>query len=130
MKHGKVGEEGFFRPGVVPENGENKNSSIDSTRTIRHVQALGDNTEITIDEQISREHHLQSTKPAPPDVYAISRISLQSSGDDVKRVVRDKHIETHTDERRGQLLFRAEEDKIEEEARLVAWAANGMLNPE
>ena len=72
----------------------------------------------------------QEPAPAPLDIYTILRISPQSSGDDMKRAVRDRRVETHPDKRKRQGLSEEDEEKIEEEARLIGWAADIMLDPE
>ena len=69
-------------------------------------------------------------EPAPLDIYTILKISPESSPDDIKRTVRIRRIETHPDKRRRQSSSREEEDTIEEEAKLVGWAADIVLDPE
>lgn len=41
-----------------------------------------------------------------------------------------RRVETHPDRRRRRGLSREEEDKIDEEAKLVGWAADILLDPE
>lgn len=72
----------------------------------------------------------ESQELAPLDIYAILKISPQSSSDDIKRVVKKRRIETHPDKRKRQVLSQEEEDKIDEESKLVGWAADIMLDPE
>ena len=72
----------------------------------------------------------ESQELAPPDIYAILKISPQSSLNDIKRVVKSRRIETHPDKRKRQVLSREEEDKIDEEAKLVGWAADIVLDQE
>ncbi|KAM0800926.1 hypothetical protein BDR22DRAFT_888941 [Usnea florida] len=72
----------------------------------------------------------ESQELAPLDIYAILKISPQSSLNDIKRVVKSRRIETHPDKRKRQVLSREEEDKIDEEAKLVGWAADIMLDQE
>lgn len=69
-------------------------------------------------------------EPAPLDIYTILRISPRSSPDDMKRAVRVRRVETHPDRRRRRGLSGEEEDKIDEEAKLVGWAADILLDPE
>ena len=63
-------------------------------------------------------------------MYVILRMSPHSSGDDVKRAVRDMYTETHTDNLKRHILLRAEEDNIEEESKLVVGAADVMFDLE
>ena len=108
MKNGKVGEERYFRPpGIVLENGENNNSSRESTRMMCHVKALGDDTEIPTDEQISRKHRLQCKIHKSQHRWT----SIPSGGshrrdaeDDVKHVVRDMYTGADINERKSQVL--------------------------
>lgn len=69
-------------------------------------------------------------EPAPLDIYTILKISPESSPDDMKRAVRVRRVETHPDKRRRQGLSKEEEDMIDEEAKLVGWAADILLDPE
>ena len=68
--------------------------------------------------------------PAPLDIYAILKISPQSSPDEMKRAVRVRRVEIHPDKRKRQGLSKEEEDMIEEEAKLVGWAADILLDQE
>ena len=72
----------------------------------------------------------ESQELAPLDIYAILKILPQSSPDYVKRVVKIRRIETHPDKRKRQALSQKEEDKIDEEAKLVGWAADILQDPE
>ena len=69
-------------------------------------------------------------EPAPLDIYTILNISPRSSPYEMKRAVRDRRIETHPDKRKRQGLAKEEGDELEEEAKLVGWAADILLDSE
>lgn len=48
----------------------------------------------------------------------------------MKQAVRVRRVETHPDKRKRQGLSQGEEDWIDEEAKLVGWAADILLDPE
>ena len=81
-------------------------------------------------EQSAPPPSQEPQEPAPLDLYTILKISPGSSQDDIKRAVRTRRVETHPDKRKGQNLSIEEEDTIDEEAKLVGWAADIVLDPE
>ena len=80
-------------------------------------------------EQRAPPPNQEPQETAPLDIYAILKISPESSPDDIKRAVGVRRIETHPDKRRRQESSR-EEEPIDKEAKLVGWAADMMLEPE
>lgn len=69
-------------------------------------------------------------EPEPLDIYTILKISPQSPPEVMKQAVRVRRVETHPDKRKRQGLSQGEEDWIDEEAKLVGWAADILLDPE
>ncbi|MCJ1452906.1 hypothetical protein MMC28_003251 [Mycoblastus sanguinarius] len=74
--------------------------------------------------------------PSPPrqdgplDIYAILKVHPQSSAGDIKRAARERRIETHPDRMKRKNMSRQEEARIDEEAKLVGWAADIVLDAE
>ena len=81
-------------------------------------------------EQSTPPPSQEPQKPAPLDLYTILKISSESSQDDIKRAVRVRRVETHPDKRKRPGSSIAEEVTIDEEAKMVGWAADIVLDPE
>lgn len=69
-------------------------------------------------------------EPAPPNIYKILKISPQATIADIKRACRDRRIESHPDKLKFGGVTKEEEERIDEEARVIGWACETILDPE
>lgn len=118
-----------------PAEGVGTCTGILSETTQRFLQDTSERAEYTTTTSSPSSSSTSSCSskpkdPAPLDIYTILKSSPHSTPDDMKRAVRVRHIETHPDKRKRQVLSKEEEDTIDEGARLVGWATDILLDPE
>ncbi len=92
------------------------NSSKYPSKVSWHGKDCGENTDFQETSKPTRSPISKSkaTRASP----AILRISLHCSGDDMKRAIRDRHIEKYYDRRKRHMLLKEEDDKINEEEQI------------
>lgn len=127
-------QHGNSQPGNVHENWQEQqqpNQKAEPNESAREsFQREHEDFDTRANEQRAPPPSQKPQEPAPLDIYTILKISPESSPEDIKRTVRVRRIETHPDKRRRQGSSREEEDTINEEAKLVGWAADIVLDPE
>lgn len=81
------------------------------------------------------EYREPAAKPAPgqrapPSIYTILKIGPQATSAEIKRACRERRIECHPDKLKLVGMGKEEQERIDEEAKLVGWACEVISDPE